>query len=171
MAFRWSRPGEVDDNTVSRLSAAVRTYAPELSSESQLLVTAVAGLLGSVAFADHEYSGAEAARVREELLRVQGLDRQAVDAVCAILKADIVELSTIDFQYWARILRDDGTRELRVEVLNILMDLAAIDDDVSVAETNTLRRITVLFGLSEQDYLSAQDRHRDKLSVLKAPPG
>jgi uncharacterized tellurite resistance protein B-like protein len=58
-----------------------------------------------------------------------------------------------------------------VELLDMLMDLAAADLVVSMDETNLLRRLAKLLALSDQDYLASQARHRDRLSVLSDKPG
>ena len=60
------------------------------------------------------------------------------------------------------------TREARLEVLEALMDLAAADELLDMQETNLLRRIARGLGLSDQEYLASQERHRQRLSVLRA---
>jgi tellurite resistance protein len=50
--------------------------------------------------------------------------------------------------------------------LDVLVDLAAADGELSLAETDLLRRTTAALGLSPDEYLASQARHRDKLKVL-----
>ena len=52
-------------------------------------------------------------------------------------------------------------------VLGALVDLAAADESINLAETNLLRQITKSLGLSQQDYLDAQQHHRQHLDSLK----
>lgn len=149
------------------LLTVVRAEMPAASDDEVRILCAVAGLIGGVAYADGEYSGVEAAMVRAALARVHGLSPGAVDAICAVLAARIRELVHGELQRYARELVDGTEREARVELLEVLMDLAAADETITLAETNHLRRVASLLGLSPDDYLAAQSRHRDKLSVLR----
>ena len=63
--------------------------------------------------------------------------------------------------------RELGDRELRVEVLDVLVDVAAADGVLSTPETNLLRQVTTALGLSQTDYNEAQSRHRERLTALK----
>ncbi len=127
----------------------------------------MAGLLGAVAYADRHYSEAEETRVREELARVNGMTAAGIDAICAVLRAHIVEVSTVQIPRYARALVELADVELRREVLRALVDLAAADSSLSLAETNLLRQITKSLGLSQDDYVELQARHRQHLDSLK----
>jgi uncharacterized tellurite resistance protein B-like protein len=127
----------------------------------------MAGLLGIVAYADRHYSEAEEARVRQELGRVHGMSDAGIEAICHTLRAHIVEISAVQMPRYARALRELGDDELRREVLGALIDLAAADESISLAETNLLRQITKALGLSQQDYLELQERHRQHLAAIK----
>ena len=43
------------------------------------------------------------------------------------------------------------------------VELAAADESLSLPETNMLRQLTKSLGLSQQDYLDLQERHRQHL--------
>jgi uncharacterized tellurite resistance protein B-like protein len=150
-----------------RLAQAVKEQLPEVDDGTRALVTAVAGLLACVAYADREYSDEEQAKVRQELERVRGLSVPGVEAICHVLRQEIRALSMAGDHSWVRDLKDYGDRELRYEVLEVLVDIAAADHELSTDETNYLRRLTQSLGLDQRDYDTAQARHRDKLSVLK----
>lgn len=141
---------------------------PGADAETVTVVTSMAGLLGAVAYADREYSLAEEARVRQELERVQGMTASGVDAICAVLREHIVEISTVQIPLYARSLVDLGDVELRREVLRALVELAAADESIGLAETNLLRQITKSLGLSQDDYVELQARHRQHLASLKS---
>lgn len=149
-----------------RLLKEVRALLPKEGEETARLVTAVAGLLGSVAYADREYRGEEREHIREELSRVHGVGRDGADAVCNVLERELKTLCMEGDQIWTRVLRDLVDRETRVEVLDVLVDLASADGVISLAEVNVLRRITAALGLDQNDYDTSQARHRQKLSVL-----
>jgi len=165
--FRKGKPF-VGSEPTAPLALAVREHLPKASDETQRIVTAIAGLLGCVAFADHEYSEIEKRKVREELSRIHDLEKSAVDAICHVLAERLHEITTVQSHLWTRELRQLASIELRVEVLDVLVDLAAADDHVSLSETDAMRRIAAALGLSREDYNAAQARHRDKLAVLKS---
>lgn len=161
-----SRPERPDE----RLLAAVRAHLPSADVSTQRIVAAVAGLLSCVAYADRTYSDAEAAKIRAELSRVHGLTPDAVDALERVLRAELVGLAMAGDQLWCRELVELGDRELRIEVLEVLVELAASDAEFTLAETNLLRRVATALGLAQTDYDALQARHRDKLSVLRREP-
>jgi uncharacterized tellurite resistance protein B-like protein len=136
-------------------------------AETITVVTSLVGLLGAVAYADRNYSAEEERRVVEELGRVHGMTEQGVSAICKVLREHVVEISTVEIPRYARALLELGDEELRREVLGALVDLAAADESLNLAETNLLRQITKSLGLSQQDYLEAQQRHRQHLDALK----
>ncbi len=169
MFGRWLRGEEATENLsgADALRANVARELPGADTETVTVVTSMVGLLGAVAYADRNYSTEEEARVREELGRVQGMSAAGIDAICKVLREHIVEISTVQIPRFARALLELADHELRREVLSALIDLAAADSSVSVVETNLLRQITKSLGLSQQDYVELQARHRDVLEALK----
>ena len=170
MFGRWLR-GEAAAPQLSGADALHASIARELAgadAETVTVVTSMAGLLGAVAYADRSYSVEEEARVRQELERVQGMTVAGIDAICKVLREHIVEISTVQIPRYARALVELADPELRREVLGALIDLAAADSSISVVETNLLRQITKSLGLSQQDYVELQARHRALLEALKS---
>lgn len=149
------------------LHDSVARHLPGVDAETVAVVTSMAGLLGAVAYADRDYSLVEEARVRQELARVQGMTQSGIDAIAAVLREHIVEISTVQIPRYARALVELGDVELRREVLGALLDLAAADNSISLAETNMIRQITKSLGLSQDDYVELQAKHRGLLDALK----
>ncbi len=169
MLFRWlfgSSPDAAPPTASDELRALVARSMPGADPAAAATVGAVAGLLASVAHADREYTPEEEAHVREALKQVKGLDPGAVDAVATLLGERMAELAHESLQTYTRVLYERLAREARLEVLDVLMDLAAADQVLAMEETNLLRRIARGLGLSDHDYLAAQERHRMRLSVL-----
>ena len=169
MFGRWLR-GESprdDPSGDGALRSSIERELAGADAETVTVVTSMAGLLGIVAYADRHYSDAEDARVRQELARVHGMTESGINAICKTLRDHIVEISAVQLPRYARALRELGDTELRREVLGALIDLAAADASISLAETNVLRQITKALGLSQQDYVELQERHRHHLAALK----
>jgi uncharacterized tellurite resistance protein B-like protein len=165
---RWLRSSSPDaPQGAAQLYAAIRQHLPGADEETVRVVTAMAGLIGTVAYADREFTGNEEAHLKRELRRVHGMTDAGVEAVCSVLRLHIVEVATVQVPRYARELRELGDLELRLEVLEVLVDVAASDGHISHLETNILRQLTTSLGLTQHDYNAAQARHRDKLSTLK----
>ncbi|MFK7990429.1 MAG: TerB family tellurite resistance protein [Sandaracinaceae bacterium] len=167
MFFR-RRPDRPPPPSVSdTLLALVRDHMPDADAGSHAVIAAVAGLVACVAYADGEYHPNEKREVERLLGRVHDLPRNGVRAISSLLETRIAELARAEMHAHARAMKEGAEPEARLEVLDVLMDLAASDGVLSVQETELLRRIAGSLGLSPDEYNAAQARHRDKLSVLR----
>jgi uncharacterized tellurite resistance protein B-like protein len=169
--FGWfvKRSGDRPASATDALVESVKSELPGADAETVEIVVAVAGLLSAVAYADRRYTEAEAQRVREELGRLQGMTEAGVSAICGVLAQHARELSTVGVPAFCRSLVELGERELRLEVLESLVGLAAADGVIETAESNLLRLTTRSLGLSQDDYNAAQARHKQRLGVLGQP--
>jgi uncharacterized tellurite resistance protein B-like protein len=149
------------------LELTIRQHLPGADEEKIRIVAAIAGLLATAAYADQRYAEVEEKRIRQELGRVDGLDAVGVDAICAVLRKHIVEIATVDAPVYARELLALVDRDFRREVLDALVDVAAADDEIVVAETNALRLTATALGLTQADYNESQARHREKIAALR----
>ncbi len=154
-------PGEAE------LLRVVREQLRDADDESVRVVAAIAGLLALVAYADRDWSDDEERSVRAELARVHGMTRAGVDAICDVLQRHVLELATVQAPRLTRELRELADDELRRDVLEVLVDVAAADGVITHAEVNVLRQLTTSLGLDQADYNAIQAKHRDKLSVLR----
>jgi uncharacterized tellurite resistance protein B-like protein len=173
MLFRWLKgeagsPG-AEPTASDELQRLVRASMPTADATTAAVVGAVAGLLAFVAFTDRAYEDTEQRAVRLALGRVDGLPDRAIDAISALLVTRIGELAAEPLQTYTRVLYERTARAARLEVLDVLMDVATADDVLSNDETVGIRRAAKLLGLSDRDYDAAQARHRERLSVLKDP--
>jgi len=147
------------------LRGLVNERLADRPEQDQRLVTAIAGLLACVAYADQVFTAEERVHIRAELERLPMLDEKDVEVIVSLLEQDIAAVVGSGDQRWVRDLRELTDREARFEVLEVLVDLAAADDELAHAEVNYLRRLTTALGLTQDDYNAAQARHRDKLKA------
>lgn len=155
-------------STPDRLQALVQGHLQDVDDETVKIVAAVAGLLATVAHADRTLTREERAHMERVLQRIQVLPDAAAAAVRELLDAEALQLGQEGMHRFLRDLRELADLEARREILDVLMDLAASDDELAMSETHMLRRIATGLGLDDADYLAAQQRHREKLSVLKS---
>jgi uncharacterized tellurite resistance protein B-like protein len=169
MFGRWSK-GAADDSNGDALGKAVSAELGAADADTKRIVTAIAGLLGGVAYADRDYSEKEEAHVRAALERVHGMTPTGVDAVLRVLRTDIVAITTVQAPRYCRALVELADVDLRHQVLAMLVDLAAADGHISHDEVSLLRNTTTALGLLQDDYNALQAPHRDKIGALKTKP-
>jgi uncharacterized tellurite resistance protein B-like protein len=165
VVFRRPSKPNPESQEQRALLELIRAHMPGADDESVRIVTAIAGLLAGVAYADRALSAAEEGRIRVELGRVHWLDGSGIESICTALREHAVHHATTLGPRYTRELRELADRELRLEVLDLLIDLAAADGRISHDEVNVLRRTAGALGLSQADYNAAQARHRDKLGI------
>jgi uncharacterized tellurite resistance protein B-like protein len=164
---RAPKPRSSASSSSDVLRDLVQSELRDVDEDTARIVIAVAGLLARVAYADRVYGEAEQTYTRDALSRMHGLTSDGVAAICGVLKDHGRAIAAQNPQAFTRELRDRVDVELRREVLEVLVDLAAVDGEMSLAETDLLRATTSALGLTGEDYLHAQQRHREKLSVLR----
>jgi uncharacterized tellurite resistance protein B-like protein len=163
---RKDKPKELTPLARDRLAEIVEKYLGDADDATRRIVTAVAGLLARVAYADGHYSTQEEAAIQKELSRVHGLSQAGVDAICGLLADQIGRVALLGDHDWTRDLRDHAERELRLEVLEVLIEMAVADQVLKHDEQTQLRRIAKALSLTQDEYNALQAKHRDKLSTL-----
>ena len=167
--FKRANPKDQPQATevTARLLQVVERHLPGADRTTVRIVAALAGLLAAVGYADRNFSEPELRQVRKTLARIEGLGRDGEEAIIQVMHGWAAEASEIYMHHFARELHALTDRETRLEVLDMLLDLAAADGTITFAETTYLRQVTASLGLSLPDYNASQQRHRDKLSVLR----
>ncbi len=163
---RKEKPKSVPPEARDRLAEIVERYLADADDSTRRIVTAVAGLLAKIAYADGHYSTQEEATIQKELGRVHGLSQAGIDAICGLLADQISHVALLGDHDWTRDLRELADRELRLEVLEVLVEMAVADEVLKHEEQTQLRRIAKALSLTQDEYNAIQARHRDKLSTL-----
>lgn len=165
-AMFWSRKHEpakpIDSDEI--LMRAVRLALGPTDESTVKIVTAIAGLLSAVAYADRQIGPEEAAHLREELARLHHFPRAQVEAVAQVLHEQALRLSTAFVPRFTRALREELPEESRVEVLDALLGMAATDGVITHDEVVSLRNMSSGLGLSQEHYNALQEKYRDKLA-------
>lgn len=151
----------------SVLQSCVENALRNSDAETIQIVTAIVGLFGCISYADREFSEREQQLVRNLLLTIQGISAFEADAILRTLHNQIVPVSTTEAPRYSRALLQLADRDLRLAVLEMLLDIAAVDHDVSNEEVIVLRQVTKGLGLDQGDYNKLQERHRSKLRALR----
>jgi uncharacterized tellurite resistance protein B-like protein len=162
-----ARKPQSSDAADARLLAVVKKAMPDADEDTVAVVTAAAGLLAGVAYADRDFSDAEVIEIERLLGSVEGLGPAGAAPVVQALQRHRVELSSVHAMRFARILNEVGTLELKLHVLGMLVGLAATDEVISQSEVITLRGVTKALGLEQADYNRLQAEHKAKLRGLQ----
>ena len=163
MFFR-SKPEEAGHE--SELDAVIQAAIPAADDATKRIVVAVSGLFGCISYADSDFSEAESAAVLRLLQTIHGVGRKESETILAGLHDNIVHISTVEAARYYRALKELGDRDLRVQVLEMLLEVAATDDSIEQSEVQFLRQATKSLGLEQSDYNALQSKHRDKLAAL-----
>lgn len=167
MIFKKHTKTESSSKEPETLTAAVLSELGSADAATVAIVTAIAGLLGSVAYADRNISPEEEALLQRELEGIVGLTREGAQAIYRTLSKHIVSVSTLERPRFTRALVEYADRDLRLQVLGILVDLAAADGTISLEEVTMLRTITTALGLTQDEYNQLQAGHKDRLASLQ----
>jgi uncharacterized tellurite resistance protein B-like protein len=168
MFFRQTPPSAPSSTD---LAGSVARALPGADSETLQIVTAVVGLFGCVSYADREFSEREQHIVRNLLQTIHGISASEADGIMTALRSDIITISTTEAPRFSRVLFQLTDRDLRLSVLDMLLDIAAVDHDIASDEVVVLRQITKGLGLEQGDYNHLQSKHRSKLRALQAAVG
>lgn len=169
MLFKWLF-GDAEARTPTasdELRKIVAHSMPQADAQQAAILAAVAGLLATVAHVDRKYEAAEREQVADVLSRMHSLQPGALGAIEELLSERLADLAQEPLQTYTRVLYEGLERPARLEVFEVLMDLAAADEVLDMNETNLLRRIARAMGLSDDEYTLSQERHRQRLSVLR----
>ncbi len=166
--FPWFRKDDrpVDSSRTHELAQVIRqAYGDD--EQGARIVVAIAGLLVCVAYADSEYSEPEQRLLRTTLSRINGLDSFAVETITKIIDQHKVDIAGAEATSYARELLDLTEEDFRLQLLDMLLDMAAADGEIDLNETNMLRAVVPALGLTQKQYNASQARYRERLSVLK----
>ena len=145
------------------LRRAVRASLQAKDDELVDIVSAVAGLLVTVAYADRDHSAAESEEIAAQLARIPGLDGAGARAIGEVLARHARPLSTLHVQRCTRLLRERTDEAMRSELLDVLLAVAAADGTISHQEIVSLRTLTTSLGLSQAHYNELQQKYGDRL--------
>lgn len=164
--FFKSKPTPSHDPSVE-VRTVIAEAIPNADEETRAIVTAIVGLCGAVAYADRNFTEVEQRAVRDLLANIDGMDESGASEVVQALHRHIVSISTTESARHARTLMDLAARDLRLQILDLLLDVAAADDVLEQMEVVVLRQLAKAMGLEQADYNELQGRHRSLLAALK----
>jgi uncharacterized tellurite resistance protein B-like protein len=83
------------------------------------------------------------------------------------LRTHLISVTTLETPRHTRALVELTDRDLRLHVLDLLIQVSAADGVISHNEVVVMRQLTTALGLDQADYNALQNSHRHKLSSLR----
>jgi len=128
---------------------------------------AVAVLLVEAARMDSSFDAEERATIRRLVQARLGLDDTAAEAL--IVAADEVAEESGELWTFARVVKDRFSYDERVEMLEMMWEVAYADGTLHHYEANLLRRVAGLIYVSDRDSGVARKRAMERLGITDEP--
>lgn len=149
----------------------LRAALPEDEAVVLRYIATVIVLLGKVACVDGRFTDKEDALLRELLTHVDGLAPSGVDAVCNALQGKLPALQEEEVDRCYRELKALCDASERVEVVRLLIRLAAADGTPTEAERAEIQSIAKELGVSLADIEPDLAGRSDDEGSSPASPG
>src|SRR3954468_20283304 len=101
----FKRQPEKPSAADARLREVVQQALPDADADTVSIVTACAGLLAGIAYADRDFSAAEAREIERLLGSVEGLGALGAAPIVNALQAHRIELASVHAIRFARVLK------------------------------------------------------------------
>jgi uncharacterized tellurite resistance protein B-like protein len=148
---------------IDRLVAWLKEEQGDLSNGRDELQLAVAALLMAAAQVDGHLDEPEREAVRRLLKRRFGLSESAAQTLAATGEQD-AERSTQLFGF-TRSINERLPRERRVELIEMLWEVAYADGNLDPLEDSMLRQVGGLVDVSDHERGAARQRVRERLGI------
>ncbi len=158
----------VETETVRKITEQL----DQLPHEQARFVAAFAYILGRVANADLNISGAETRSMERIVVEQAGLPPEQAVIVVQMAKSQNRLFGGTENFLVTQEFNKLATRDQKLALLRCLFAVSAADKSVSVVEDNEIRQISRELRLDHRDFIDVRVEFRDHLAVLKetAPP-
>lgn len=143
----------------------IRTGGAEEASKTDGVEDAVATLLVKAASLDGTFGNEERSTIETLLARHFS---KSEEEVREMIEAALQEQETsVDFYSFTRVIRDEFDHDKRVELMEMLWEVAYADGVLHDHEASLMRRVTGLIYVSDQESGAARKRVMQKLGLAE----
>ncbi len=143
----------------------------QLPPEQARYFAAFAYLLSRAADADLNITAEETTAMEKIVMNEGGLPEDLALLVVQIAKTQCHLFGGTENYLVTREFERISTHEQKLALLECLFAVTAVDEDITSAESNVIKQIASELKLSHAEYIAAQARFRQYLSVLKPGGG
>ncbi len=148
---------------IKRLISGVNVKEDQVSSSHDRIESAAAALLIEMALMDGKFDAEERTIILELLASRFGIDRE--DAAVLIAESEVVVENAIDLFSFTRVFRDNYEEEERLEIIEMLWEVAYADGILHDFEANLVRRANGLLNINDRDSGEARKRVLERLNI------
>jgi uncharacterized tellurite resistance protein B-like protein len=134
------------------LADAIGAQMAGADDKSIARVTAIAGLLARVAFSDRKFQQQERELVTRQLSTLNGMSDADRKVITAALTINVDTVTEAAAKRYGGVLRDLADKDLCLQVLRMLVDVAGADGAMADGELWNLRGIANDMGLTVADF-------------------
>ncbi len=153
---------------LSRLKAALLDKPPEVPADRDQVHLAAAALLVEAAEMDGHLHDEEEEHIRGVLGRRFALSDADAAELMAEARAEVAE--SVQIMPFTRVLKDHLAAEQRVEILEMLWEVAYADGTLHDYEANLIRRVAGLLYVPDRDSGVARKRAMARLGMDSSFP-
>ena len=132
-----------------KIRSLVSNNNADQHTQNSSVGTAVAALLVYTASLDHDYSAEERERILDILQRQQWDTQTSPEAL--LIEGETLAQEALDCYGFLRVLGSDFSEQDRLQLLEMMWQVVIEDGVLDEYETNMMRRIAGLLGISDQD--------------------
>lgn len=137
-------------------------------NESELKeVTATAGILGRVAYADTQITDDELKQIKTILQNESRLSSEVVNVVSSLIQDQKIELLTLEEHFYTRLANEVMTKEKKVALLKSMFKIAAADGTICLEEEKIIYITATSLKISKQELIELKRSFKEYLSVFK----
>ncbi|MBN2344111.1 MAG: TerB family tellurite resistance protein [Deltaproteobacteria bacterium] len=150
-----------------KLFQRIEELAEQLSETELKEATAVAGLLGRIAYADTEFKDEEVAKIKAILHKESKLSNEAIEVITQLLVEQKIELLTLEEHFYTRLANEVMSADQRFELLAYMFQIAASDGTICLEEENLLHSVAESLKIPKSDVVSLKRTFKNYLSVFQ----
>lgn len=158
-----SRQEQSDADSIRRIARQLE----EMDPRQARYLAAFAYLLGRVANADMEISNEEAGHMEQIVIEKGHLSRDQAVMTVEIARRQNQLFGHVENFLVTREFNELADREQKLELLDCLFSVCAVDRSISNIEDREIRQIAGELLLEHRDFIDVRSRYRDSLAVLK----
>jgi uncharacterized tellurite resistance protein B-like protein len=138
----------------SRLEEILSAY----EDDEKQFFTGFAGLLGSIAYSDREFSDQECAEIEEILKNQTSLPNHKVAVTVDIVRSLTEDLVGIEDYRYTRMINAAADKQKKLEIIACLYKVASADNSISNEEDHRIKIIAQDLMLPPSDFTQVRDK-------------
>lgn len=156
-----------ENKAVGELDRELTPMLAGYEEKTQAILTGFAGLLGSVAYSDRDFSIEETEKLKEILREHTSFPYIDTEEISDIIKLLAEKTAGIEDYQYIRLINNNADNDTKKKIMTCLFLMAGADNSISVEEENRLAILANDLSLTKSDYTGIKEKFASCLAVLK----